>query len=268
MNKENTIELPEVKYGLRFLPELEVLNQEEQKADQPDIPDKSKADQPNISKKQMSSLNDNPESKESESSAIDTRNKHRNSFQSEVKIENKEPEFIEKDPYSHLKLSDLENIRKRMEVQNQDYIRSIHQNKSEIEKIDRSLAQIKPAVENEEKRIKNLPEKNNKLKAQNQSLLNEINQIKLKTKAAHEDKDNTHKLKDTLLDELESIRNEKIMLIDRIAKMEELLKQLSEDKQQKLPHLRKYDHLLKKAYNVIRETENRMEISLTVNRVK
>ena len=44
--------------------------------------------------------------------------------------------------------------------------------------------------------------------------------------------------------------------------MEKAIEEISSEREQKLPKLKKYDEMLKEAWNVFHETESRMEVSL------
>jgi hypothetical protein len=90
----------------------------------------------------------------------------------------------------------------------------------------------------------------------------EANNLHLQIKATREDQESSSNLKDSLKDELNDIQGEKTMVIKRLNDIKTGLEKISGDKDVKLPHLKGYDSVLKQTYNVFKETQNRMEVSL------
>ena len=157
---------------------------------------------------------------------------------------------------------DFEQTEESLKAKNETYKAQINMASAEIDKIDRSILSAKEHIESCEKRIKEYPDKIEKLKLRNESLLAELNNIKLKIKSSREDEESTLLLRDTLIEEHENLKNEKAVLVRRINKMEKAIEEISSEREQKLPKLKKYDEMLKEAWNVFHETESRMELSL------
>ena len=157
---------------------------------------------------------------------------------------------------------EFEQTEELLKAENETYKAQISKASAEIDEVDRTLLSAKDYIASCEKRIKEYPDKIEKLKLRNESLLAEVNNIKLKIKSSREDEESTLLLRDTLIEEHENLKNEKAVLVRRINKMEKAVEEISSEREQKLPKLKKYDEMLKEAWNVFYETESRMEVSL------
>jgi len=169
---------------------------------------------------------------------------------------------LEKTDYQQKSLSELKDINKLLEAENEAYKTKIKKLSQEIDEIDNSILSAKGYIESTEKRIKKYPDKIEKLKLRTESLLAELNNIMLKVKSCKEDENSTLLLRNTLMEEYEKLKNEKAVLFKRINKMERAIEKISSERELKLPKLKKYDEMLKEAWNVFHETENRMDVSL------
>jgi len=157
---------------------------------------------------------------------------------------------------------EFEKTEKLLKAENGTYKARINKLSAEIDEVNRSILSARGYIASCEKRIKEFPDKIEKLKLRNDSLLAELNNIKLKIKSSREDEESTLLLRDTLIEEHENLKNEKAVLVRRINKMEKAIEEISAERERKLPKLKKYDEMLKEAWNVFHETESRMEVSL------
>ena len=92
-------------------------------------------------------------------------------------------------------------------------------------------------------------------------LIQEINELHLKIKAAKEDDNTIAKLIDTQKDELHDIMAQKTVVTKRLNDIQTGIKKISRDKELRVPHLKEYDSVLKQLYTVFKEAQNRMEVS-------
>ena len=157
---------------------------------------------------------------------------------------------------------EFEKTEKLLKAENETYKARINKASAEIDEVDRSILSARDYIASCEKRIKEFSDKIDKLKLRNESLLAEVNNIKLKIKSSREDEDSTLLLRNTLMDEHKNLKNEKAVLVRRINKMEKAIEEISSERERKLPKLKKYDDMLKEAWNVFHETESRMGVSL------
>ena len=177
----------------------------------------------------------------------------------------KDEKGLENIGYAQRPPSELEDRRGLLISENETYKSRINKLKAEIDEAERIISSSKEYITSCEKRISEYPSKIDDLKSRNESLLAELNTIKLKVKTSREDEESTLLLRKTLMDEHEKLKNEKDVLIDRINKLEKALEEISSEREWKLPKLKKYDERLKEAWNVFHETESRMEVSLKLH---
>ena len=71
---------------------------------------------------------------------------------------------------------------------------------------------------------------------------------------------------DKMQEELGEIEQQKAIVIKRFQDIRSGLHQISSDKENKLPHLKWYDSILKQIHNTFRETQNRMEFAMLMKR--
>lgn len=158
-----------------------------------------------------------------------------------------------------------EDRKKLLISENETYKARINKLLTEIDKAESSISSAKEYLTSCERKIKEYPVKIEKLTSRNESLLTELNTIKLKVKSSGEDEDNTLLLRKALMDEHENLKNEKDVLTNRINKLEKAIEETISERKRKLPKLKKYDEMLKEALNVFHETESRVEVSLKLH---
>ncbi|MBF0450775.1 MAG: hypothetical protein HQK75_08750 [Candidatus Magnetomorum sp.] len=151
--------------------------------------------------------------------------------------------------------------------QNQKYKEQMAILTEDISQMDQSIEFLKGAIEDSENKKASALNEIGSFQLKNEHLISDINKIKSMIKATVSDKENTSRLIENLTNELNDFKSEKDIAIDRIKKMKEAIKTISCEKDRKLPKLKRYDALLKSAYNTFQETENRMDLSLKLRKV-
>jgi len=159
-------------------------------------------------------------------------------------------------------LRELENVKELLGAENESYKKEIEKLTAEIEEINISVLSAGELRASYEERRKEYYGNIEKLKSENESLVTDISNIKLKIKADGEDEEAVLSLRDSLIDELNNMKNEKDLILRRLDDLEKGMREICTDEERNLPHLKEYDEMLKKAYNVFKEAENRMEVSL------
>jgi len=157
---------------------------------------------------------------------------------------------------------ELEDIKRLLEAENEKYKVDIDRLAAKIDELDSSMVPAREHIASFEKRIAEYPSKIELLKSSNESLLAEINRLKLKLRASGEDEENVLTLRNTLAEEYEGLKNEKAIIVTRIDAMEEAIRDISSERERKLPQLKEYDAMLREAYNDFQEARSRMEVSL------
>ena len=167
----------------------------------------------------------------------------------------------------HNDLNELETKIQPLLKLNKKYKQEIDSLNEDIADVDRSIDFLRTAIDDNETRKAEAVNEIENIQFKHENLINEINKIQSMIKATSSDEENTLKLIETLADELDDLKNEKAIAIDRINKMKEAIHVISTEKERNLPKLKKYDTMLKKAYNIFQETESRMDLSLKLKKV-
>jgi chromosome segregation ATPase len=163
-----------------------------------------------------------------------------------------------------LELHELENMKRFLEGENEKYKGEVSTLAQELEGINVTIAATQGSIESYEGQIEKYVQNIGPLEVRKESSIADINQVKLKIHAAREDEEYSLILKDTLTDELDQIKSEKAIIIDRLGDIERGIDQISHDRQSKLPHLKEYDVVLRQICNILKGTQNRIEVSLTL----
>lgn len=159
-------------------------------------------------------------------------------------------------------LRELENMKTFLEVENGKLKSQIELLTGQLEGINIAISSTEASLVSLEKRVKRSSKNVEDLESKRDLLMAEANNLHLQIKATREDQESSSNLKDSLKDELHDIQGEKTMVIKRLNDIKTGLEKISGDKDVKLPHLKGYDSVLKQTYNVFKETQNRMEVSL------
>ena len=159
-------------------------------------------------------------------------------------------------------LRELENMKTFLEVENGKLKTQIELLTGQLEGLNIAISSTEASLVSLEKRVKRSSKNVEDLESKRDLLMAEANNLHLQIKATREDQESSSNLKDSLKDELHDIQGEKTMVIKRLNDIKTGLEKISGDKDVKLPHLKGYDSVLKQTYNVFKETQNRMEVSL------
>nr|WCC90973.1 magnetosome protein Mad26-2 [Desulfobacteraceae bacterium] len=202
----------------------------------------------------------------------------------DVMTNNSNHEFDKEDSYSepqisndkiyifndHHKGNDLKDLEKRLgplNIYNKQYKHTLEILTADIKDIDRSLEHYNEKIEARNNKKQQQIVEIDKLKIKHDTLISEINNIRLMIKASQTDEDNTLHLIESLLDELEEFKHEKLIAIDKIKTMKDAIKLIASEKERNLPKLKHFDAMLKKAYTVFQETESRMDLSIKLKKL-
>ena len=177
----------------------------------------------------------------------------------------KDEQGLENKGYDERNMIELDDRGNQLISENETYKSRINKLQAEIDEAETSISSAKEYITSCERRISEYPSKINNLRSRNESLLAELNTIKLKVKSSKGDEESTLLLRKSLMDEHENLKNEKDVLIDRINKLEKAIDDILSEREWKLPKLKKYDERLKEAWNVFHEAESRMEVSLNLH---
>lgn len=167
-------------------------------------------------------------------------------------------------------VDDLENLTKQKDALIKQQ-KLLNQKKElveeELSSMDRSINLVQASIEENESRKTELIEQVEILQADHEKLISDINHIQSLNKATSIDLENSQHVIDTLTNELEEFESERSIAMERIQMLRNAIQSIAYEKNRKLPKLKHYEGMLKRAYAVFQETENRMELSLKLKDV-
>lgn len=175
-------------------------------------------------------------------------------------------------PLSHLELEELQdlqielrelaNTRKFLQDETDRYTKQIDQLTQELDGIDISISATEAALAAYEERRLAYDENSRKLEARKEALTSEVNRLHLQIKAAEADEQSSALLIGSLKQELDEIRTEKGIIQRRLENLKAGINRIGQDRESRFPHLKTYDEVYRQVRTVLKDAQNRMEVSL------
>jgi chromosome segregation ATPase len=165
-----------------------------------------------------------------------------------------------------VELEELKRTKLFLESENNRLKTQINHLSGELEGVDIAISAAQAHIDSYESNRENCIDNIEKLIDRKEVLINEINALRLKLIAMREDRESTATLNETLKNEFNEIIEEKSLVVKRLSAINRGLKEISEDKGQRLPNLKWYDAILKKIYIEFVEAQNRMEVSMALKK--
>lgn len=145
--------------------------------------------------------------------------------------------------------------------------------KSEADALQSELDGIKIAIKSSESYAKSYQD-SQKISLENvetfeqrrENLIVEINELQVKLNSVKENMGSIGNLNDNLQGEIHDINNEKTLVMQRLSAVQSGLHKIGEDKNERMPNLKWYDSVLKQVYSILKETQNRMDVSIMLNK--
>ncbi len=159
-------------------------------------------------------------------------------------------------------LHDLENTKAFLEEENGKLKSSLDSLAGELEGLNIAISSAEIEKLTMENRTKRCLSNIEILKEKTTGKASKLNELHLRIKLAVEDVDASANLAEALETKLADILREKNILIKRLNDMKAGLQTISEEKEDKLPHLKQYHSVLKQIHNTFQETRNRMDVSM------
>ncbi len=159
-------------------------------------------------------------------------------------------------------LHDLENTKAFLEEENGKLKSSLDSLTGELEGLNIAISSAEIETLTLENRTKRCLADIENLKQKTTEKASELTELHLRIKLAVEDVEAAANLTEALESKLADIFREKTILIKRLNDMKAGLRTISEEKRDKLPHLKRYHSVLKQIHNTFQETRNRMDVSI------
>jgi len=174
---------------------------------------------------------------------------------------------LDSDDYERLQeelteLRELDNMKAFLQEENRKYRDQTEVLTKELEGVEISISANHACIVAYEKKREQFYDNFEKLKAKKEALTAEINQIHLQINAAREDEQSTTILIQNLKQELDEIRAEKSIIGKRLESVKSGIDRISQDRETRLPHLQEYGDLYRQVRTVLKDAQNRMEVTL------
>ncbi|MBF0232008.1 MAG: hypothetical protein HQK62_00855 [Desulfamplus sp.] len=158
-------------------------------------------------------------------------------------------------------IEELKKIKLFLEEEDIRLLRDIDILSGELEGIEIALSSANNHILSYEKRKKECGKNIEVLKNRKEDMIKEIDELHLRIRELRAEEIATTTLNKNLRNELGSINSEKSRVIKRLDIVKTGIKSIDRDQIERLPNLEGCDSVLKQVYNVLRETQDRMEIS-------
>ncbi len=159
-------------------------------------------------------------------------------------------------------LKDLRSQRHQLEKDNKELSDRVAQLKSEIAGAEAIAEAFQAEIRASKARIEELPKRLKELEASKEVLIAEINQCQAGIKTAMNNIKNFLAMRARLESELMDIINEKAVVLKKLKDMQQGIRSVELQKEQKAPHLKEYDLVLRQLSRAFKEVENRFDISI------
>lgn len=160
---------------------------------------------------------------------------------------------------------DLKNKKSTLLEEKQTILRDIQSIGNELEGVNVAIEKTREQIKSTMNRAKIHQSTADSLKLRSDELTAEINSLQKNIKQVNEDIQNCKVLRKHLEREKDVFETERNVLIKSIDYMETGIEKISRRKEVILPHLVKYDELLKSLYRSFKEIELRMGVTLQVS---
>ncbi len=158
-------------------------------------------------------------------------------------------------------IEELRKIKLFLDEEDTRLTREIDILSGELEGVDIAISAANNHTHSYEKRKNDCAKNIEFLKSRKDELIKETDELHFKVKELRAEESSSAMLSKNLRSELNDISSEKARVIKRLDIVKSGIKAISKDQVDRLPNLEGCDSILKQVYNLLRETQDRMEIS-------
>lgn len=157
---------------------------------------------------------------------------------------------------------ELKKIRTLLNDENEKYRKQIKSLTGELEVVNITIDESEESFAKYKSKVARLLEEIDELKLVRSRLTEDINQLRLESKAAISDRDSSSLALETLGQELENVKGEKEILLNRLKSVGEGIRKICQERRSSVPELKDHDQILRKVYRVFKEAGDRMDVSI------
>ncbi|MBF0209283.1 MAG: hypothetical protein HQK68_00210 [Desulfamplus sp.] len=158
-------------------------------------------------------------------------------------------------------IEELRKIKLFLDEEDTRLTREIDILSGELEGVDIAISAANNHTLSYEKRKKDCVKNIEFLKSRKDELIKETDELHFKVKELRAEESSSAMLSKNLRSELNDISSEKARVIKRLDIVKSGIKSISKEQVDRLPNLEGCDSILKQVYNLLRETQDRMDIS-------
>lgn len=159
-------------------------------------------------------------------------------------------------------LHELRNMRNRLSEENERYIQKIKEVSYEMDGLSISISESEDYVASFTEKRETVNDRVDEFKERRNQLIEELNRERFNLKAVTDDLGHSSIMLKTLAGELDDIKNDKDIMLKRLKAVDAGINGICQEKESKLPGIMSHDRVLKKAYRVFKEAENRMDVAI------
>ena len=159
-------------------------------------------------------------------------------------------------------LYELKNMRDQLQKENDKYRQEIESVTAELEGLAIIASETEEYISVYTAKRETVQDRIEALPARQTPLAENLNFLRIRLKAVNDDLENSSSMLETMASELVNIKNEKEIMISRLKAMDTGIKGICQEKESKLPTIMGHDKVLKRAYRVFKDAENRMDVAI------
>jgi chromosome segregation ATPase len=157
---------------------------------------------------------------------------------------------------------ELKSIRTLLNEENEKYREQIKALTGELEVVNIAIDESEEFLAQNKNKIEILLEEIESHRVVRNRLTEDVNQLRLELKAAISDRDSSSLALETMSQELDNIKDEKEILINRLKSVGEGIKKICQAREYSVPELKDHDQIFRKVYRVFKEAGDRMDVSI------
>ncbi|HIJ90582.1 MAG: hypothetical protein OEV89_07420 [Desulfobulbaceae bacterium] len=159
-------------------------------------------------------------------------------------------------------LYEIKNMRDLLRKENAKYRREIEAVTAELDGLAVIASETDEYIAGYAAKRETVLARIEKMPVRQTPLAENLNFQRMQLKAVNDDLENSSSMLETMAGELENIKNEKEIMISRLKAIDTGIQGICKEKESKLPTIMGHDKVLKKAYRVFKDAENRMEVAI------
>nr|WCC90917.1 magnetosome protein Mad26-1 [Desulfobacteraceae bacterium] len=163
-------------------------------------------------------------------------------------------------------IKELEYMKQFLETENQSYEKQMRQLKGELDGFKISISSTHAHIQSLEDQFAHCMTNINQLTEKKEQLIDRNNQLHLQIKTISSDTESSQSLQENLVNEMNTILDEKKLILNRIQKLKKGLQALTNARKSRVPEFKKCHDIIRQMHSSIKQVHHKMEISMIFKR--